>query len=354
MDLQEGELIEQRNQLSKRISVWEQLQPIYMPGLLQYKFETLGKGNVPTNCTAHPEDVDLWFPSKLPNEVRQRICTQDLPGIEEKLRTAQCYDALEGIRHVLKIKSRLIKFKQKNVRGQKEGLRSRAIIDKVHHRARATAAKYRAARAAKLLLSGSGEWEKNLRVLADADVRAYQDPMKLARKRGRRGTLEDGQISSDVQTNDFEGAMETLDFSLLPEERTQRDGTGETRRTLSWIWLTENAGSPQVNEGDEILRVEWAKSRARAARAAEEVLLLREEMRRVIEFLKWKSEWWLLRAKHQSADKGITEGLRAYAHKNSLVQKNLSEHFQSVWKAPFQEVGTDEVDGDTDGEEGDV
>jgi len=329
--LQAGGLTEQRNQLSTRIRVWQQLQPIYMPGLLQYKSDMCG--GIDT-ATPHPEDVDLWLPSKLSKEVRHIVCIQDLPTIEEKLRTAQCHEALDSIRNILKIKSRLVKFKHNNVRGQREGTRSRAIIDRVHERARAAAAKYRTARATKLLLSGSGEWEQELQVLEDADIRAYQDPNKLVKKKGRPGTVEDGQISSNVPARHVEEAAE--EFNLFPDERTRRDGTGETRRTLSWIWLTGTAHGNQ--DGDEVLQIEWCKSRARAARAKEEVRLVKEEMRRVVEFLKWKSEWWHMRAEHCLADGGIAEGLRAYAQRQSLLQDNLSQHFQAIWKAPLSKI----------------
>jgi hypothetical protein len=50
------------------------------------------------------------------------------------------------------------------------------------------------------------------------------------------------------------------------------------------------------NSNDNILRVEWVKSCARAARACEEVLLLREEMRRVLEYLQWELRWWVTQA----------------------------------------------------------
>jgi hypothetical protein len=171
----------------------------------------------------------------------------------------------------------------------------------------------------------------------------------LVKKRGQPGTLEDRQVSSNVQADDFEEAMETDDFSLLLEEQTKRDGTGETQRMMSWIWLTGNASDHA--DQDEILQIEWAKSRARAARTAEEVLLLREEMCRVIEFLRWKAEWWLSRANHKSADKGMAEGLHAYAQKQALIQKNLSHRFQSIWKAPLDAVdigGDKETEEDTD------
>jgi len=73
----------------------------------------------------------------------------------------------------------MIQFKNKNLRGQRAGTRSRAVIDRVHERARVAADKYRIARRAKLALSGTGDWEKTLRLLEDGDVRSYQDPDRL-------------------------------------------------------------------------------------------------------------------------------------------------------------------------------
>lgn len=327
-----------------------------MPGLLQYQSDVHGKDGVSPISAERPEDADLKLPSQVPKESRHQVFVQGLPAVEEKLRTAQCHDALDSLRHILKIKSRLIKFKHKNIRGQREGTRSRAIIDRVHERARATATKYRAARAAKFKLSGPGEWENELRVLVDADVRSYQDPNKLSRKRGRPGTFEDGHASTHM-----EEGMEMEDFDLRPETRDRRDGTGETRRTFSWIWLT--AVNPD-GDGDEILQMEWAKSRARANRAREEVLLLKEEMRRVIEFLKWKSQWWLSKAEDRPADDALAEGLLAYSHKQARLHEGLSQHFRTIWRAPLQdtdlpqnqstgEIGEESGAGDEDDDEDD-
>jgi len=57
------------------------------------------------------------------------------------------------------------------IRGQRDGLRSRSVIDRVHDWARVTTEKYRAACSVKLHLSGSGDWEKELKPLADTDIR---------------------------------------------------------------------------------------------------------------------------------------------------------------------------------------
>ncbi|KAF9053246.1 hypothetical protein BJ165DRAFT_1339568, partial [Panaeolus papilionaceus] len=194
----------------------------------------------------------------------------------------------------------LIYFKNKNRRGQREGTRSRAIIDRVHERARLAADRYRCARKARLAISGNGDWEKELQILSDADIRSYRDPDKLKKSEGRKGTLTDAQLQE------------------LGEQRSKRDGTGETRRTISWIWLGKGAATKDM-DGDTILRAEWSKSRARVKPAKEEVPLLREEMRRVLEYLEWKAKRWLAEAKLRDGlvDSALREGLHAYSHKRA-------------------------------------
>jgi len=81
----------------------------------------------------------------------------------------------------------MVAFKNKNIRGQRDGTRSRTVIDRVHERARVAAERYRVARRAKLALAGSGNWEETLRVLNDGDIQSYQDPKRLRVWAGRRG-----------------------------------------------------------------------------------------------------------------------------------------------------------------------
>ncbi|PPQ81349.1 hypothetical protein CVT26_014500 [Gymnopilus dilepis] len=333
---QEGGLLEQRNQLTARIRTWEQLLPVYMPGLLQYRSKLRENGTDADSVPGQPENVPLYLPSLIPQEHRSSVCIVKLDEIEDRLRTAQCYDALANLRHILKIKSRLVMFKNKNVRGQREGTRSRAIIDRVHEKARVAAAKYRSARVAKFNLSGPGAWEEELRVLQDSDVRGYQDPNKLRERQARRGTLEDEQLTLDPA--EAQPASQTDDFTLFREERTRRDGTGETRRTLSWIWRVSGVADDPSNATDEILRVEWAKSRAREARATEEVQLLREEMRRTLKYLEWRANWWISRIGQRTASGSLAEGLSAYASSQASVQSSLAAHFRELWKNPLQDL----------------
>ncbi|KAG6829299.1 hypothetical protein H0H93_014534, partial [Arthromyces matolae] len=133
----DASLVEQRNSFRTKLKSWVQLRAIYMPGLLQYltnlHTELPSSSSIPS---PHPENEDLWLPSQLPLEHRQTACILGLSKMEAKLRTARCHDALEDLRHVLRLKTRMIQFKNANIRGQKNSTRSRAIIDRVHDRAR--------------------------------------------------------------------------------------------------------------------------------------------------------------------------------------------------------------------------
>ena len=128
---------------------------------------------------------------------------------------------------------------------------------------------------------------------------------------------------------------------------------GETCHTLSWIWTTDSNIAGPEDSSDDILQSEWAKSRARAARATEEVLLLWEEMRRVLDFLGWKADWWTMwmywrrDVNKELADlnkdlaelnKDLAEGLRTYAHTQADLQTMLSTKFCTIWKAPLDDA----------------
>ncbi|PPR02783.1 hypothetical protein CVT26_009394 [Gymnopilus dilepis] len=336
----EGNLTEQRNVLRSRIRAWEQLVPIYMPGLLQYVADRSAKSQ-PTSDTDsggkssearshHPEFIKIHLPSQIPAANRSQVCRDGLVEIEDRLHVGQCNDALENLRQILRLKARMIQFKNKNIRGQREGTRSRAVIDRVHDRARAAAAKYRAARQALWCIRGPGDWEKTYRILEDGDVRGYQDPDRLKPKTGRQGIWEDDQEQPTLEK------VPSNEFTLFNEVRSRRDGTGETRRTISWIWANQRA-SKDEDENNDILRVEWAKSRARAERAREEVLLLKEEMQRVLKYLDWKANWWRERTSMRAGlVPDLAEGVQAFALTQVDVQLALASHFKDLWDAPLQ------------------
>ena len=319
-----------------------------MPGLLQYKNDLTSR-SITAPYTAqqsnNPEDADIWLPLQIANTHHSHVCHEGLAEIEERIHTVQCYDALDVIQHTLKIKSHMVKFKNQNVCGQWEGLHSRAVIDRVHERAWMHVAKYWAAREAKYALSGEGPWEEVLQVLMDTNIRSYQDKNRLRIQTSQLGMLDDVQVEVAEGGGGLSGATTGEDVDMkdeagisLWEEQTRCDGTGETHQMLSWIWTTKSRTPNNNDETDDILQSEWAKSRACANRCKEEVQLLREEMRQVLVFLEWKSEWWL---QHLWLQEGLScdldEGLKAFAMGQADLQRCLVVHFREIWKGSLHD-----------------
>ncbi|KAG6818426.1 hypothetical protein H0H93_005084 [Arthromyces matolae] len=382
---QQGSITEQRNRLREKLRAWEQVRSVYMPGLLQYQ------SDIHSTVAENPEDIPLYLPSSLPPEKRNTICVPRLAAAEQKLRTAQCYDTLDTICHLLNMKSRMVRFKNANIRGQGDGTRSRAIIDRVHERARFAASRYSTARAAILALSGPGDWEQDLQILA-----AVGEPAALAEEEKKRRQQQ--LTTFDAEFNNYD-KIRFLDtcfpspyvFLTLPrclrlraqafmkpytagDVRSYTDpsrvGQGQGRRGT----IEDDADpslsvqEPTVDEDDmeniNLLpeeqsrrdgtgQTQWAKSRSRVKRSVEEVSLLKEEMRRAIVTLEWHANQWRERGTSRpTADSALLEGLAAYAEEHRRLQLSLRAKFQLLWQDPLaeEEVSSTSNVGDEEGE----
>ncbi|CAA7259593.1 unnamed protein product [Cyclocybe aegerita] len=105
------------------------------------------------NNAENAEDIQLWLPSQVEGSARTQVCCSGrLTDIEERLQN-----------------SRMVAFKNKNIHGQRDGTRSRSVINRVHKHAQAAAEKYQAAHLAKMALLGPCKWEMELQELLDAD-----------------------------------------------------------------------------------------------------------------------------------------------------------------------------------------
>lgn len=342
--LQTTALQDQRKILQERIQHWEAVRGVYMPGLLQIQ-TNLGANPIALwSSNPNPEEVELYLPSAIPSKLRNAACIQKLPDMELQLRTAQCCSSLQGLRQALRVKTRMVYFKNKNIRGQKEGTRSRSIIDRVHKRAIRFVQKYRAARQAKFNLEGPGDWELIYRELRNEDVRGLTST-KPKKKAVRRGIWDDGHAPPEPEepellADETESDPDLNDGSEAgpPPKKRRKTGTGETRKELSWIWTTSAVTLSNV-EDDDIVRAEWARSRARVRRTTEEVMLLREEMRRVLEFLEWRARWWDAKADLRSnVSLEMSEGLKAYAFQQAALQRSLATSFKTLWTTPLADV----------------
>ncbi|KAE9391196.1 hypothetical protein BT96DRAFT_800912, partial [Gymnopus androsaceus JB14] len=160
-----------------------------MPGLVQFLSDV--DENLSFNEDSHPENERLWLPSSILADMRKVVCCDNVDVIEERLRRARAYDVLDSVHHTLHVKTKMVQFKNKNIRGQQLSGKLREVIDKVHDCVKSFVEKYRRSQAGLLLLVGPGKWEEELQVMENEDVRSYADPALKKRGPGRRGTNEE-------------------------------------------------------------------------------------------------------------------------------------------------------------------
>lgn len=87
------------------------------------------------------------------------------------------------------------------------------------------------------------------------------------------------------------------------------------------------------------LRIEWCKARARAMRWSEEVLILREEMHRVLAFFAWHAEWWDNQAhRRTNLSPEAAEGFAAYAFKQAYIRRSMRSSFDHLWRTSWQSI----------------
>ncbi|TFK46468.1 hypothetical protein OE88DRAFT_1714953 [Heliocybe sulcata] len=288
---EKADLQDKRSSLRRRVGMWRSIQALYMPCVAAQFLDGLtgladDGNNIPEddeddeddNATrARSETMPLHLPSGLPRSLRTTLPYQ-LDAKELRLRLAQAHDSLSEIRRQRRVLQGLTEFKKRNVSGtgQRANTRLRALYNRFNQKTRRAAERYRAARCALTDITGPGRGEE------------------------------------DVSKGRYE---------------------------MSWIWHVGSNGGGVGEEGSDAgyhegLRVEWAKSRARAQRWREEVQLLEEEMRRAVAYLEWKANWWRSQA-YRRVDTGVPQdvqhGLAAYAFKQAGVMDGLAVQFASHW-----------------------
>ncbi|KAJ7846654.1 hypothetical protein B0H13DRAFT_2238871 [Mycena leptocephala] len=269
----ETKIQEMRLTFFAKLRKLRELQRIYTPAALR----TLAREDTSRDADAEPvkaEKVKLWLPSELPAAERSEGCLGGLVEMEVRMREGQCANALVELRTRLHTKRHLIGFRDRNITGQKKATKACTLIGQVGDRANATAAKYRKAREALTALKGP----------------AYAPQFK---------ELKQEDITLDGEVGDEEvAARKKLALAGAGKKgRQPRHMEGSSRKTLSWIWT---AAGITLSEDDtaaeqalhESVRVEWSRAQARKIRWEEEVMLLREEMRRVLRYLEWQVRWW--------------------------------------------------------------
>ncbi|KAI0653954.1 hypothetical protein C8Q70DRAFT_1048186 [Cubamyces menziesii] len=290
-----SELYERRTSLRRKVQRFRDLQGVYMPAASLILSEDPA-------CRTDVQEVErirLGLPSEISASRRSAICSPRLLEIEARLREGQCRSALQDLRGKLHTIHQLYSYKRLNVRNQGPNTRARAGIAHQECGKDLAVRRYRCARRAKLALSGPGDWEKELQVLEDGDIRGLEedDPLSVKSKRKRR--------RGDVQD------------------------PAEGRRRMSWIW--HSADKDGASDMIDSLRVEWLKVRARQMRWAEEVKLLPEEMRRVLATYRYEHQVWMSRsAAPPSTDPALKEGMVSYAVRQARIRSAMAQVFRRI------------------------
>jgi hypothetical protein len=305
--------------LYRRIHNWRQAQMVYMPcvaSILSLTTGTDGPESYSSSANTPAERIEnapLYFPSSLPTSLPSQLRDTGLsPGLvakEIRLRIAQADDALAEIRRCRRTLTGLVLFKKLHVSGtgQKKNTRIRTLFKRLSNKTERVAERYRAARQALEVLDPGGTWQERLRVLRAEDIR--------------------GPGREEIDRYD------------------RKTKNSEKRREQSWIWLvprTESAPDAASMEEhlDANLRVEWAKSRARAARWTEDVRLLQDEMRRVIVFEEWKAVWWRGQAHLRSSEpEDLRHGLAAYAERQAAIHEGIAGGHARHWLPVLRSFG---------------
>ncbi|GJF00658.1 hypothetical protein PsYK624_169540 [Phanerochaete sordida] len=171
---QNTEHAKKRSALQRKVAAVRSIQAMYMPPLPRLLATTLAESSRPPAVSSNttvppdlhaPENQPLFLPGQLSSEDLQ-LCTPGLADLEERLRDGQLHESLDKLRVQLHVKSCLLNFKGRHVRHQRPNTVMRWRLDTNNAKIIALAEKYRAARRAKLALTGPGKWKREHRSLA--------------------------------------------------------------------------------------------------------------------------------------------------------------------------------------------
>ncbi|KAL0572904.1 hypothetical protein V5O48_009073, partial [Marasmius crinis-equi] len=218
---QSTKIIDERSTIRRQLKSLEEVRAIYMPGLIQHLRDLEEEEGVEEEEKA--EDIAIWLPSSLQRADIDGICVSGLADVEARLQKGRAHDALDGVRHTLRVKSRMILFKNTNVRGQRDSGRSREVINTVETRAKTYAKKYRVCRELyySLLPEDVRVSDMELPELKDTDVRSYKDPAEVKVGPGRRGTDEWGDEAHGSRRP--EGSTAPGGIDLIPPDNHDWD-----------------------------------------------------------------------------------------------------------------------------------
>ncbi|KAJ7863700.1 hypothetical protein B0H13DRAFT_2354000 [Mycena leptocephala] len=303
-----------------KLTKFRKLQSVFSPGAICTMHADEAKAD-PDAPEVNAEYVKLYMPSELSAMERDVGCAVGVTALETRLRENQCHNSLVQLRGHLHTKRHLIGFRNTHITGQIKATKARTLIAQVGERAQGSSDKYNQGRAALTRLQGP-DYAPHFKILKPADV----------------------TLDGEEETSETAARKKLAMIGVGKGARTPRHVPGTSKKLLSWIWSAAGALDDDEKGLHESLRVEWSRAKARKQRWEEEVLILREEMRRVLRYLEWQSGWWSARVLvREEASVALRAGLGAYARRQAHMYAKLKEFFRDEWSQSIGEIARSEV-----------
>ncbi|KAJ7347334.1 hypothetical protein DFH08DRAFT_960674 [Mycena albidolilacea] len=307
----ENKIQEWRHTLLMKVAWFRTLQRIYMPGATD-AIAAAEEERENDDPPPKPKHIKLWMPSEMaatgPDNVLHG-CVLGMVDMEARLCVAQCENSLVGLRSRLHAKCFLIDHRNANVTGQVASTKARTLIGQVGERVDAQAKQYQRGRAALVVLKGSVAYP-HIRVLAPGDL----------------------TLDGDGEDTDAAARKKLAMIGAGCGARTPRNVAGTSKHVMSWIWTAPGAFNDKEQYLHGSIHVKWCHACARKVRCSEEVMLLREEMRRVVRYLGWQTAWWRDCAElRMGLTCEIAAGVRAYAPKQADWHERLAGFLCVKW-----------------------
>ncbi len=209
-----------------KVRKFRQLQAVYMPGLVQSSSSTPPRALTALDVDSFP----IVLPSDLSCQDREKYCVAKLSQIEDDLQYADACDALEDLRHSLRMRTCYNQDKIANITGQVPNTKARTLQSSVDVAVKNAAQRYRGAREAIERLRGPGSWQEVLRPLLDSDLVGLNE-----RALTREEAAERERVRALGEDTDNAAGIPLLGSVYV----------GEGRRTLSWIWYSSESGATE-------------------------------------------------------------------------------------------------------------
>ncbi|KAH8825897.1 hypothetical protein DL96DRAFT_1735127, partial [Flagelloscypha sp. PMI_526] len=316
-------LNERRLSLLKRIKALRKLQANFSPASLQCDETAASHLQASGRPDPVPELLSLWLPSDIPENVRRSGCASGLAKVELKLQTARAWDELDKVRSALNAKAQVVRFRDRNISGQKGCTRAAKLIERLSRK-------------------------------VDLAHEAYNDAVRRVGELGgetmRAMSLAD--VSINVEATEDARSRRLVNIAVSGSQVPHREPS--KTRTVSWIWGCQYGGDGDLDSSNisEYMRVEWTKARRRRNLWREEVLLIREEMRRTLRSLSYAADLWKRWGEGvetesfeedgtaRSRAEDVLAGLKAYASKQQSHYQDIFDEFDSIWRRDIT-VGED-------------